>query len=89
MQEQEAKAAEAAETQQRAVTGKRAKRAATNSKQAQQQAAERWRPVVGEVVEVPKLGTSARVESVKGKKVTVGFGQMSMTLNISEVLRTT
>eukprot|EP00892_Ulva_mutabilis_P010253 jgi/Ulvmu1/75/UM001_0078.1 len=86
---EEREAAEAEEEAQaaHAVAKKVKGKAAREQQRAQQQAAQQWRPVVGDVVEVPKLGTSARVEQVKGKKVTVGYGQMSITVNVSEVLQ--
>lgn len=89
LQEAEAREAQEAEQRQQAAARKEVERAASNRKQQQQQAAAAWRPAVGELVDVPKLGTSARVEHVKGKKVTVGFGQMSMTVNVAEVLQIT
>jgi hypothetical protein len=54
--------------------------------QMQRQADTKWRPSVGDTVHVPKLGDSALVTEVKGRKVAVVVGQMTFTLNVSEVL---
>lgn len=87
VQEREEQEAREEAEMKKATKKKRKGKAARASQRLQQQVAQNWRPVVGEVVDVPKLGTSARVEEVKGKKVTVGLGQMSVTVNVSEVLQ--
>lgn len=74
-----------------AVTQKKAKAKSKKQqveRQVAQQEIESWRPQVGDLVEVPKLGSAARVQNVKGQKVTVSLGgSMPVTVKLSDVVR--
>lgn len=87
MQEQETKAVQKHESAEKHKQLKaKSKKAQVEQKVAQQQS-EAWKPEVGDLVEVPKLGGVARVQSVQGRRVTVSMGSMPITVKLPDVLR--
>jgi hypothetical protein len=87
IQEHERRAAEKQESGARRQKAKaEAKQKYIDDKVAQQQD-EDWAPKVGDLVEVPKLGGVARVQSVRGQKLSVTLGSIPVTVKLSDVLR--
>ena len=84
VQERQAQAEERARSAAASAEQRREQRAA----RAAAQAAEEWCPQVGDVVEVPALGQTARVTRRKGKnRIAVAIGGLSMEVKVAEVLR--
>jgi DNA-directed RNA polymerase subunit E'/Rpb7 len=86
-EDEKKKAAEHSASKQQQSKAKAAKEEAV-LEQLSKQASGKWKPAVGELVEVPKLGSIGRVQLVKGNKVTVSVGQMPVTVKLSEVVET-